>query len=238
MERLIEQITNEIFERLKKTEEGISTAPLKAKSGTGKYEYALLAPIAEVSAVKTAVAGALSKGVYSIAVPQWYVPVAKETAGSKLLVATRIGLPNGKSATQAKYAETKEAVRNGADILDITLNSAAIMSGNFTELQYDLDYVKIAAGSAKVNATIEWSLADGQKLSSILRTVQKSGYNGVLISHSLDGMKASPDEVRKIREFAPELEIKVAGGITDSAAASALIQAGADVICSSHALEF
>ena len=100
--------------------------------------YEFMAPNAALTDLEDACRKTLSAGCAGICVPQWFVSAAKQSLGGAAKVATLVGLPGGTTSSFAKYAETKQAIANGADVVLVTVNMALCAAGDFAAAKNDL----------------------------------------------------------------------------------------------------
>ena len=93
-------------------------------------DHTLLAQTATWAQIRTVCDDGMHYKTASVCIPPCYVRRAKEYVGDRLKLCTVIGFPNGYSTTAAKVFETEDAVRNGADEIDMVINIGALKSGD------------------------------------------------------------------------------------------------------------
>ena len=120
-------------------------------------------PGATVSVIDSSCAAAVKNAAYAVCVPQWFVSYACGAVKGGTKVATLISLPNGTTSTFAKYAETKQAADNGADIVIIPMNMEMVKRGDITSAKGDLNSALGAVKGKKIEAfaIIDGSTEDG-----------------------------------------------------------------------------
>ncbi|HSW60786.1 MAG TPA: deoxyribose-phosphate aldolase [bacterium] len=153
--------------------------------------------------------------------------------GSRFLIATVIDFPLGASTLSARISETKQAVADGADEIDIVINIGLLKSGMIKETYQNLKEV-IAAIKSYYKIILETSeLSVEEKIDAAVISVF-AGADMLKTSTGVNG-KASVEDVRLLRMIAGSyLGVKAAGGIRDKATLVEMMKAGADRIgCSS-----
>ena len=91
-----------------------------------KCDHTLLLQTATFDEIKAICDDAVKYHTASVCIPQCYVKQAKEYVGEKMKICTVTGFPNGNSTTASKVFETEDAVRNGADEIDMVINLSLI----------------------------------------------------------------------------------------------------------------
>ena len=198
-------------------------------------DHTVLKPTTSVTDIIRLCEEAATHKFAAVCVPPCYVGLAaNQLRGTGTNVATVIGFPLGSSTTAVKVAETKDAVENKADDVDMVINVGAIKSGMWDAVTADIRAVVEAAGDAKVKVIIETSqLTDEEKVRATECTIE-AGADFVKTSTGFIGGGATVEDVmllrRTIEEKGSSCRIKASGGIRTKADALAMIEAGADRI--------
>lgn len=198
-------------------------------------DHTVLKPTTSVTDIIRLCEEAATHKFAAVCVPPCYVGLAaNQLRGTGTNVATVIGFPLGSSTTAVKVAETKDAVENKADEIDMVINVGAIKSGMWDAVTADIRAVVEAAGDAKVKVIIETSqLTDEEKVRATECTIE-AGADFVKTSTGFIGGGATVEDVmllrRTIEEKGSSCRIKASGGIRTKADALAMIEAGADRI--------
>ena len=198
-------------------------------------DHTVLKPTTSVTDIIRLCEEAATHKFAAVCVPPCYVGLAaNQLRGTGTNVATVIGFPLGSSTTAVKVAETKDAVENKADEIDMVINVGAIKSGMWDAVTSDIRAVVEAAGDAKVKVIIETSqLTDDEKIRATECTIE-AGADFVKTSTGFIGGGATVEDVmllrRTIEEKGSSCRIKASGGIRTKADALAMIEAGADRI--------
>ena len=227
LETLIAQITEEVCARIQGNTPQPTAGP-RATDLSAHIEYTFNNPGITTDDVRRMCETAKSRKLAAVCVPQWLVAFAKEQVfGSDVKVSTPIGLPGGESATAAKYAEVKEAVKNGVDEVDIPLNMAALKQGDYKSVRKDLEEAMMPAkGRACVKAVVE-SEATQQQLAAAIDVAKTCGVNYVTVSTITGQRPLDPGQVRELAGLCQgAVKLKLMGNIRDYANASALVSAG------------
>jgi len=233
LEEMIRKITEEVYGKLKSAPQSAPKSTVSASKGR-MMEYAVMNPAAKVGDIRAACETARAKGFRGICVPQWFVGFAVETLkGSELTVATIVGQPGGASSTHAKYAEVKEAVKNGAGQVFIPVNMDLVKKGKLESALNDLNEAMTPArGRARVAAVVE--TGDLQATESAIDLCLKSGAEAVGLSCVLSGLKPAASDVKKIADkVRGKSALKVIGGVDSEKTAGELMSAGAEELVTS-----
>jgi deoxyribose-phosphate aldolase len=234
LDEIIRKITEEVYEKMREGEALPATKESSALSG--KIEYARLNPAAKIQDIREACETVRKKGYGSLCVPQWFVNFARESLeGCNVPISTFVGLPGGTSSTYAKYAEVKEAVKNGAGEVNIPVNMELIKKGKTDAAVNDLNGAKVpAVNKAKVAAVIETGSIDEQQLETAIGVALNCGVEYICLSGVLSSRKIGIAEVKKTSGMiGGKSKLKVMGGIDSAAFANELISAGAGKLTTS-----
>ena len=156
----------------------------------------------------------------SVCIPASYVRQAKEYVGDKLAVCTVIGFPNGYSTTAAKCFETEDAVRNGADEIDMVINIGWAKDKKWDALLEEIRAVKAACGGRVLKVIIETCLLTDEEKVKLCEIVSNSGADFIKTS-------TREDVALFAKHVAPHVKIKAAGGISSLQDAEDFIRLGA-----------
>ena len=183
-------------------------------------------------------AEALEFGAASVCIPPSFVAHAAEKLGGKVAVCTVIGFPEGYTTPAAKAAETRDAVENGADEIDMVINVGALKDGRLDLVAKDIAAVRGACPGKILKVIIECCLlTDGEKRAAC-RCAAESGADYVKTSTGFSTGGATVEDVRLMRASIPDsMKVKAAGGIRTVEQAEAFLAAGADRIGSSGILK-
>ncbi|MEM3395300.1 MAG: deoxyribose-phosphate aldolase [Nitrososphaerota archaeon] len=204
-------------------------------------EHTNVSPNALPSDIDRLCEEALKYNFYAVVVPPIYVNHAKNRLkGSGVKVVAVVGFPWGNNPTASKVAETRYAVKNGADEIDMVMNRSWLKSGDYRTVMRDIRAVIKAAGKRPVKVILETSdLTEEEKVEAIKIAV-KAGASHIKTStgYGINKGGATVEDVRLIRKLAgPSIGIKASGGIKRIEDAVRLVEAGATRIGTSRGVE-
>lgn len=159
----------------------------------------------------------------------WASTVHEALKGSGVMTCCVVGFPLGAMSTEAKAFETKEAVKDGAEEIDMVINIGLARVGEWDALQEDIAAVVKAAGNAAVKVIIEACLlTDDEKVKACV-AAQNAGAAFVKTSTGFSSSGATVEDIKLMREtVGPNMGVKAAGGIRSRETALAMIRAGAN----------
>ena len=114
-------------------------------------------------------------GTASACIPPAFVKRAKEYVGDRVKICTVIGFPNGYNTTAAKVFETKDAVENGADEIDMVINVGELKSGNTVYVENEIKAVRAACEGKILKVIIETCLLTENEKITMCDIVTRSG---------------------------------------------------------------
>ena len=205
-------------------------------------EYTILKANTSISDVRKLCEVAVEHRFAGVCVPPLFVREAKRIVGDegKIKVATVVGFPMGYSALAAKTEEIKRAIDEGADEIDGVVNIAAIKSNNWNHVENDIEGMALATNMRGkwLKLILEMGLLTTDEIQRVVDQALKSRVKFLKTGTGMHGYDATPEMVKLLKKIAdPSLKIKASGGIKTHAQAVALIEAGADRIGSSAALD-
>ena len=164
----------------------------------------------------------------SVCIPPSYVKQAAEYVGGRVPICTVIGFPNGYETTAVKEFETKDAIANGADEIDMVINIGWAKDGKFDAIEEEIRTLKKACGSKILKVIIETCLLTDDEKRTACRLAEKAGADFVKTSTGFSTGGATPEDVALMRsEVGTRLGVKASGGIRDKETAQRMIDAGA-----------
>ena len=164
----------------------------------------------------------------SICIPAAYVKRAKEYVGDKLAICTVIGFPNGYSTTATKVYETADAIKNGADEIDMVINVGMLKDKMYGEILEEIKAIKAACGEKILKVIIETCLLTDEEKIKMCKIVSEAGADYIKTSTGFSTAGATPADVKIFAEhIAPGVKIKAAGGIASLEDAEEFIKLGA-----------
>lgn len=149
--------------------------------------------------------------------------------GERLPICTVIGFPNGYMTTAAKVFETEDAVKNGADEIDMVINIGMVKEGDYEGVLNEIRAVKAACKGKLLKVIIEACLLTEDEKIEMCRVVTESGAEYIKTSTGFSTGGATFDDVALMRKYVGEdVKVKAAGGIASVEDAEKFIGLGAD----------
>jgi deoxyribose-phosphate aldolase len=162
--------------------------------------------------------------------PTWVKTAAELLADTpEVKVCTVIGFPLGASTPETKAFETKNAIENGADEVDMVINIAALKDNDNELVERDIRaVVEAAKGKALVKVIIETCLLTNDEKVRACELAVKAGADFVKTSTGFSTGGATAEDIRLMRQIVgPEIGVKASGGVRSREDAIAMVEAGA-----------
>ena len=165
----------------------------------------------------------------SVCIPPCYVKTAKDYVGEKMKICTVIGFPLGYQKTSLKVMETKEAVRDGADEIDMVINVGYLKDKRYDSVLEEIKAVRSECEGKILKVIIETCLLSDEEKKIMCQTVGKAGADFIKTSTGFSHGGATVEDIKLFRENVPDgLRIKAAGGIKTLLDAEEFLNLGAD----------
>lgn len=194
-----------------------------------RVDHTLLKQTATWEQIKKLCDEGVENETASVCIPPCYVKQAKEYTGDKLAVCTVIGFPNGNMTTASKVFETEDAVRNGADEIDMVINMGMVKAGCYDQVLDEIRRIKAACSGRCLKVIIETCLLTEEEKIRMCRMVTESGADYIKTSTGFSTGGATPEDVALLRKYSgPQVKVKAAGGISCLEDAERFISLGAD----------
>lgn len=172
---------------------------------------------------------AIEYGCASVCIPPCHVAGAKRYVDGKMTICTVVGFPNGYMSTAAKAFETEDAVRNGADEIDMVINLSMVKDGRWDAVAEDIAAVRRACEGRLLKVIIECCLLTEAEKRRLCRIVSDSGAEYIKTSTGFSTSGATREDVALLRRCCDEkVKVKAAGGIKTIQDAEDFIELGAD----------
>ena len=201
-------------------------------------DHTLLKPEATPEQIAALCAEAAEHGTASVCVNGSYVALAKKLLDGKAKVCAVIGFPLGAMSTAAKAFEAAEAIRDGADEIDMVIHIGQLKAGNTDYVLEDIKAVKAAIGDHILKVIIETCLLTEEEKITMCRLVTESGAEYIKTSTGFSTGGATFDDVRLFAEHVGEgMKIKAAGGIRSREDMEEFLRLGASRLGTSSAVK-
>ena len=193
-----------------------------------KVDHTLLKQTASWDQIKEICDDAMFYHTASVCIPPGYVKKAKEYVKDRMRICTVIGFPNGNTTTACKAFETKEALDNGADEIDMVINVGALKAKDYDYVEGVIRTLKGICGSRVLKVIIETCLLTDDEKIKMCELVTSAGADFIKTSTGFSTAGATLEDVKLFAEHVgPGVRIKAAGGISSFDDAEAFIKLGA-----------
>lgn len=174
----------------------------------------------------------------SVCIPPSYVKQAKEYVGDRLAICTVIGFPNGYNTTAVKVFETKDAIENGADEIDMVINIGKLRQGLDGEVCEEIRAIKAACGDKILKVIIETCLLTEDEKLRMCKIVTDAGADYIKTSTGFSTAGATLADVKVMCEnVGKSVRVKAAGGISGLEDAQKFLELGADRLGTSRVVK-
>ena len=161
--------------------------------------------------------------------------------GSDVKIVTVIGFPLGQNTTESKVLETIDAVKNGADEIDMVLNSGKLKDEDFEFIVDEISKIKTACQGKALKVILETDLLSQEEIKTACELCIKGNADFVKTSTGFvkNGVGAKVEDVKLMYETVKQagLGVKASGGVRDKETALAMINAGATRIGTSSGVK-
>jgi len=203
-----------------------------------KVDHTLLLQTATWEEIKEICDDAITYGVASVCIPPAFVKRAKEYVQDKMSVGTVIGFPNGYNTTEVKVFETKDAISNGADEIDMVINIGFLKEQKYELILDEIKQIKVACGKHILKVIIETCLLTEEEKIMMCDVVTRSGADFIKTSTGFSKSGATFDDVALFaKHVSTNVRIKAAGGITSFDDAEKFIELGASRLGTSRVVK-
>lgn len=211
---------------------------MKIEEILSKVDHTLLTQTATESEIRTLCDEAIHYHTASVCIPPCYVKMASDYCGGRMRICTVIGFPNGYQTTAVKAAETKEAIENGADELDMVINLSWLRDGKYEDVEKEIRAVRKVSVGKCLKVIIETCLLTEEEKIRMCKIVSDSGADFIKTSTGFSTGGATRADIALFAKYkAPSLKIKAAGGIASLADAEELISLGAERLGTSRIIK-
>lgn len=201
-------------------------------------DHTLLTQTATWEEIRQICNDAIAYGTASVCIPPSYVKQAKEYMQDKMAVCTVIGFPNGYMTTKTKEFETKDALANGADEIDMVINIGWAKDGRFDLIAEEIKTLKAACGDKILKVIIETCLLSQEEKEKLCQTVTEAGADYIKTSTGFSTAGATFADIELFaKNIGPGVKMKAAGGIASMEDAEKFLALGADRLGTSRIIK-
>ena len=193
-------------------------------------DHTILKPEATEAAVQKIIDEAKEYNFFSVCInPCWVAFASEQLADTDVAVCTVIGFPLGANTPEVKAYEAADAIKNGANEVDMVINIGALKSQQYDYVRQDIQGVVDAAkGKALVKVIIETALLTDEEKVKACELAKEAGADFVKTSTDFSTGGAKVADIRLMREtVGPDMGVKASGGVHNAEEALAMIEAGA-----------
>ena len=173
----------------------------------------------------------------SVCVPACYISRIHETYGDKINICTVVGFPLGYSVTEAKVLETRKAIEDGANEIDMVINISDVKNGDFEKVTKEIAALKEACGDKILKVIIETCYLTEEEKIAMCKSVTEAGADYIKTSTGFGTAGATIEDIRLFKKYiGPNVKMKAAGGVKTVADLEMFINEGCDRIGTSSAV--
>ena len=179
-----------------------------------KVDHTLLTQTATWDEIKQICDDAITYKTASVCIPPSYVKRVKDYVGERMKVCTVIGFPNGYSTTAVKEFETRDALNNGADEIDMVINLTDLKNGQYHLIEDEIRILKAACKNHILKVIIETCLLTKEEMIRMCEIVTNAGADYIKTSTGFSSAGATFADVELFAgHIGKNVKIKAAGGI-------------------------
>lgn len=191
-------------------------------------DHTLLTQTATWAEIRRICDDAVNYKTASVCIPPSYVKRAAEYLAGRIPVCTVIGFPNGYATTAVKVLETKDALQNGAEEIDMVINLGYVKDGRFDLVLDEIRQLKAASAGHILKVIVETCLLTEEEKIRMCEVVTESGADFIKTSTGFSTAGATFADVELFsKHVGPNVRIKAAGGIGSLEDAEKFIRLGA-----------
>ena len=210
---------------------------MKKEKIISTIDHTLLKQVATWEQIRDLCIEGIESGTASVCIPPSFVKQAAEFVNGRLPICTVIGFPNGYQTTAIKAMEAAQAVKNGADEIDMVINIGWVKEGRYDDVLKEIDAVKDACNGKLLKVIIETCLLTEEEKIALCDVVSRSRAEFIKTSTGFAGGGATLEDIQLFKKYVTgDTKIKAAGGIKSVADAEAFLAAGADRLGTSSLL--
>ena len=203
-----------------------------------KCDHTLLAVDATWEQIKAICDDGIKYQTASVCIPASFVSKANEYAGGRLKICTVIGFPNGYSTTAAKCFEASDAVKNGADEIDMVINVGWLKDKRYSDILNEINAVKKSCEGRLLKVIVETCLLTDEEKIKMCEIVSSSDADYIKTSTGFSKGGATFEDIKLFsRHITNGKLIKAAGGIANLDDAQKFIDLGASRLGTSRVVK-
>ncbi|MGM9979522.1 MAG: deoxyribose-phosphate aldolase [Clostridium sp.] len=194
-----------------------------------RVDHTLLNQVCTFEEIKKLCDEGIEYNVASICIPPSYVKRAKEYVKENLKICTVIGFPNGYSTKETKMFECKDAIKNGADEIDMVVNLGDIRSGEFKAVEEEIKEIKKICGEHILKVIVETCFLTEEEKIKLCEVVTNAKADYIKTSTGFGTNGATKEDIILFsKHIGPNVKIKASGGVKNLKIAEEFINLGVD----------
>ena len=200
-------------------------------------DHTLLKAVATWEDIKVLCDEAIKYETASVCVPACYISRIHETYGDKINICTVVGFPLGYSVTEAKVLETRKAIEDGANEIDMVINISDVKNGDLEKVTKEIAALKEACGDKILKVILETCYLTEEEKIAMCKAVTEAGADYIKTSTGFGTAGATIEDIRLFKKYiGPNVKMKAAGGVKTVADLEMFINEGCDRIGTSSAV--
>lgn len=202
---------------------------MNIKNILSKVDHTNLSRTATWNDIKQLIDEAIQYNVASICIPSYFIRRAKDYAKDRIKIGTVVGFPNGYSTTYTKVFEAEEAIHNGADEIDMVINTNAVKDKDFDYVLEEIKTIKEAIGDKILKVIVETALLTEEEKIKMCEIITLARAEYIKTSTGFEKTGATFEDIELFNShIANFVKIKAAGGIKSLEEAEKYIELGVD----------
>lgn len=194
-----------------------------------RVDHTLLKQVCTFDEIKKLCDEGMEYKTASVCIPPSYVKRAKEYVKDKLKICTVIGFPNGYSTKETKMFECEDALKNGADEIDMVINLGDVKNNNFKAIEEEIKAIKDICKDHILKVIIETCFLSEEEKIKLCEVVTKGKADYIKTSTGFGTNGATKEDIILFSKYiGPNVKIKAAGGVKSLKTAEEFISLGAD----------
>ena len=211
---------------------------MELKDILAKCDHTLLRPDCTAQEIRALCDQAVKYGCASVCIPPAHVAGARQYVGKNMKICTVIGFPNGYATTPVKVFETQDALRHGADEIDMVVNLSMVKDAAWGDVLEDIRAVRKACRGKILKVIIECCCLTEEEKLQLCAIVTASGADYIKTSTGFGSGGATFADVELLRaHVGAKVKVKAAGGISSLEDAERFIELGAERLGTSRVVK-
>lgn len=202
-----------------------------------KVDHTQLKPYATWEDIQKLCEEAIEFETASVCVPPSYIKKIHDTYGDKVNICTVVGFPLGYSVTEVKIAETKRALLDGCNEIDMVINIGDVKNGDYDKVEQEIAALKKVCGDHILKVIIETCYLTEKEKIAMCQAVTNAGADYIKTSTGFGTGGATREDIELFKaHIGPNVKIKAAGGVSSVEDLEMFINLGCDRVGTSRAV--